>query len=84
MTELDDALINVLRPMIARIVEEEMSLLAPFAGPWLTTEQAAEYLGISAHAVRQRVYAGTLKAHRDGGNRLRFHRDNLAATMREV
>jgi len=45
--------------------------------PWMTADEAAEYLGLSSRkAVYERVLRGQLPAHRFGRN-LRFHREEL-------
>ena len=45
--------------------------------PWMTADEAAEYLGLpSRKAVYERVRRGQLPAHRFGRN-LRFHREEL-------
>ena len=51
---------------------------APIAGPWLTTDQAAQYLGLpSRKALYQAVRRGQVPVHRLGPRRMRFHRDEL-------
>jgi excisionase family DNA binding protein len=47
---------------------------------WFTTEEAAEYLGVSANAVRIMVHRGKLKSHRLG-RRLRFHLFDLRSAF---
>lgn len=81
---LHEALVEIMRPEIERIVNEIVAALdlAPSSSPWLTTKEAAEYLGVTTGAVHMRVRAGKLKAHYDAGNKLRFHRDDLDGSMR--
>jgi hypothetical protein len=49
--------------------------------PWLDTRHAARYLGISENALRLRVRADLVRAHRESAGRLRFHRDDLDRSM---
>lgn len=48
----------------------------------LTTEQAAEFLGMSKGAVLQAVQRGSLPVHRLG-RRLRFKRRELSKSLRQ-
>jgi len=50
--------------------------------PWLTADEAADYLGLSSReALYQMVRRGKVLAFRIG-NRLRFRREDLDACMR--
>src|SRR3954447_24223393 len=49
--------------------------------PWLTVDEAAEYLRCSKQAVYDRVHQNALQPGRDG-RRLLFHRDTLDAYLR--
>lgn len=54
-------------------------------GPWLTADQAVEYLGLpSRKALYQSVRRGQVPAHRLGERRLRFHRDELDQILLQV
>ena len=49
---------------------------------WLSTKEAAAYLGITPNALRIMVHRGKIKTHRLGG-RLRFSTPNLGALIKE-
>jgi len=56
---LADALLDALKPSIRKIVRDELRLALDTRTPrWLTTEQAAERIGISASGVRERIRRG--------------------------
>ncbi|MCV7222956.1 MULTISPECIES: helix-turn-helix domain-containing protein [Mycobacteriaceae] len=44
---------------------------------WLSTSQAAEYLGVSVNTVRNYIADGRLKVHRMGPKLLKFDRAEL-------
>lgn len=48
------------------------------AQEWLTTESAAQYLGVSENALRIMVHRGQIRVHKLG-RRLRFRADDLRA-----
>jgi excisionase family DNA binding protein len=47
------------------------------SGPWLTSDQASAYLGLSRRALYQAIRRGQIPAHRIGNRRLRFNRIEL-------
>jgi len=79
-TDLTQAILELVRPELQRMVADEVRARTPDPKPWLSTKEAAEYLGISEQAVRDRVYAKTLKARRSGRS-LRFRRSDLDASL---
>lgn len=62
---LEETLLEVLRPSIRQMVRRELSK-AEYEWRWKTAEQAAEVLGISVGAVRQRFQRGTLPGVKRG------------------
>ena len=79
--QLADAILGLLRPEVEAMITARVEARLPEPSPWLTVEEAAEYLKISSSAVRQRVYAGTLTCHYDSGGKMRFRREDLDATL---
>jgi excisionase family DNA binding protein len=60
---------NLAAAILEALREEVAAATAPHAGPasrWLTVDQAAEYLGTTAKAIRRRIDCGRLEAIRDG------------------
>lgn len=49
-------------------------------GEWLSTKEAASYLGISANALRILVHRGRVQAHKLG-SRLKFKIKDLRASL---
>ena len=45
--------------------------------PWLTVDEAAEYLRTTPAAIRKRISRKQLRAHRPEGSRIMFRRDEL-------
>lgn len=82
LPELEAVLAELVRPMLERMVEEAVAARVPEPSPWYSTRGAAEYLGVTPQAVRERVYRGKLKAHYDAGRKLRFRRSDLDDSMR--
>jgi hypothetical protein len=72
---------------IAQAVDTRLRELLPDelerarSSPWLDTKAAAAYLTITENALRLRVRAGLVEAHRDRAGRLRFHRNELDREM---
>lgn len=54
-----------------------------FTSPWLTTEQAAAYLSVSAGTLANWRTKGTGPRYRAVGRMVRYHRDDLDAFMME-
>jgi excisionase family DNA binding protein len=61
---------------LRRVVREE---LARARGGWLTSEEAAEYLGVSRASLHNLVSAGRLPRHGARGTALRFKPSDLDA-----
>jgi excisionase family DNA binding protein len=80
-----EAILDHIRPELEELVDERVTrALARLdkVEPWLSTREAADYLGITVAAVRMRVRRGKLPAFYDGGNKLRFQREDLDNAMR--
>jgi hypothetical protein len=56
---LDEALLELLRPLVRDLVREEVER-AKLGLRWVPVKKAAEQLGLSEAALRQRVKAGTV------------------------
>jgi hypothetical protein len=89
LTELlSSSALESVRHWIDSSVEEQLRHVLPAAvqcaqqSPWLDTKNAADYLQVTENALRLRVRAGLVPAHRDTAGRLRFHRDELDQSMR--
>ena len=54
-----------------------------FTSPWLTTDQAAAYLSVSAGTLANRRSRGEGPRYRAVGRMVRYHRDDLDAFMVE-
>jgi len=63
---LSEALAEALRPLVTQLVRDEVKR-AGFEWGWRTAEQAAEILGVTPAAVRQRVQAGQLPGRKEYG-----------------
>lgn len=63
---IDDALLELLRPLVRQLVKEEVER-AKLQWRWQPVSRAAELLGISEHAARQRVQRGQLPGKRVEG-----------------
>jgi excisionase family DNA binding protein len=70
---LDDGDLERLAAAIARRLEGR---LGAGASPWLTAEQAAEYIGAPLSRIRQLTMGDEIPVHRDG-RRVLYHRDEL-------
>ena len=77
-------LIEGLDDHIERVVEEKLvaALAAKESDPWLTTPQAAAYLGIAVSTLHDLVCDGRLPRHGPRGHRLRFRSEELDAYAR--
>lgn len=55
------------------------------ARPWVTIQEAAEYLGITTATVRRRIASGDLKARRlKGGPSIRLRASDVEALLEPV
>lgn len=55
------------------------------SSPWLSTQQAADYLGFSVWTIRRLRNAGHIKEHRAPGvDSPRFHKDDLDRLMKNT
>jgi excisionase family DNA binding protein len=53
--------------------------------PWLSQQEAAEYLGVSDRTIRNYIARGQLNAHRIRGSRaIRIARTELEALLRPI
>lgn len=54
-----------------------------FTSPWMTTDQAADYLSVSGGTLRNWRSAGAGPNYRTVGRIVRYHREDLDAFMTE-
>lgn len=66
MSELDAALVETLRPMVARLVREEVQK-AGLAWRWQSVRQAAKTLDTSEASIRKRAQRGQLPTRKLNG-----------------
>ena len=66
---------------IARRVAQLLAEQNATRSPWMTAEQAAEYIAAPVSRVRKLTMTGELPHHRDG-RRVLYHRDDLDAYVR--
>jgi hypothetical protein len=66
VTQLDDALAATLKPLVKKMVEEEVER-AGFRWTWMTPKKAGELLGVSDSAIRKRARAGRIPARIEDG-----------------
>jgi excisionase family DNA binding protein len=76
---IEDALIELLTPLVRRVIREELAQQATKKG-WVTPKKAAEILGLSVAVVYQRARRGKLPARHVGRN-LYIDLDALDATL---
>jgi hypothetical protein len=80
-----EAALDALDARVEAVVDKRIRDLLPRKfdrpTPWLDTKAAAAYLMITENALRLRVRAGLVEAHRDPAGRLRFHCDELDQAM---
>ena len=81
-SQLDEALLRVLTPMVKKMVEEEVAR-AGFEWRWKTPSQAGEVLGISADAVRKRARSGELPATFEENGRILIDMREYDRRLRE-
>jgi excisionase family DNA binding protein len=81
--------IDALEALVAERVREEIAANGPNgdSSPWLTLDEAAEYLTVSVRTIERRIKSGRLRSTTIGRRRL-LHRDDLdelaAATREDV
>jgi excisionase family DNA binding protein len=69
--QLPDVVIEQVAERVADLIARQLSPIA--ASPWLTIDEAAQYLGCS----RQRLYKRKDIPHHKHGNRLMYHRAEI-------
>jgi excisionase family DNA binding protein len=80
-SELIDALADRLSDLTGEKVVDQLAA-QPMASPWLTFMQACAYLGFSRDALYKLTAARAIPFRKkQGGQGLRFHRDELDAWM---
>lgn len=77
-----EATASVLADAIRSAVREELAPFVEFAGPALTTEQAARYLGISRRSLETLVSNGEIRPCRPTPGCRRFLRETLDGYLR--
>lgn len=86
MSAASDITVNItgLEDHIERVVEEKLAAALTDREPegWLTSDEAADYLGIAVPTVHDLVSDGLLPRHGPRGSRLRFRREDLDAYAR--
>lgn len=61
-----------------RVAEQLATITDSYAiRPWLTVDEAAEYLRTTPAAIRKRISRKQLRAHRPEGSRIMLRRDDL-------
>ena len=79
--ELIDALADRLAHAVGDRVGERLAV-QPTVSPWLTLDQACAYLGFSRDSLYKLTAARAIPCRKkQGGQGLRFHRDELDAWM---
>jgi excisionase family DNA binding protein len=73
-----DTLIDQLEPRLIERISERLAT-GP-RSPWLTVEEAADYLRTSPGAIYKRIKRGQLPSHRPEGSPILLHRDDLDGT----
>jgi excisionase family DNA binding protein len=86
MNDLARGLLDLIRPDLERLVDERVEqglrrFVPPDPEPWMSTERAARYLGMSVPALRARAQRGTIPAHKDE-TRWVFNREELDRALR--
>src|SRR6266571_1421750 len=73
--------IEGLEELVERIVDEKVRAALPEREPnrWLTSQEAAEYLGLAVATIHDLVNDGRLPRHGEKRHRLRFRREDLDA-----
>jgi excisionase family DNA binding protein len=71
-----------LEEFVRSIVKEEVAALTERESDrWLTSDEAAEYLGIARSTLHDLVCDGRLPRHGEKGHRLRFRQSELDAYL---
>jgi excisionase family DNA binding protein len=80
---LSSELENAILQLIDERVTEVMGRLHPESprSPWLTVQEAADYLRTTPQAVYKRIKRKQLQAYRPEGSGILLHRDELDAAM---
>lgn len=69
-----------LEDLVERLVDDKVRIaLVDKAESWLTSDEAAKYLGIARSTLHGLVCDGLLPRHGEKGHRLRFRREDLDA-----
>jgi excisionase family DNA binding protein len=76
-----DGLAEAIAARVAYQVGAREHQAATIDTPWLTQQQAADYLGCSASRIKTLTVADAIPHHRDGRRPL-YHRDELDAYVR--
>ena len=84
-SDLARGLLDLVRGELEELVEARVSeqlrlFVPPPPEPWMTTAQAASYLGLTEVGLRARAQRGTVPAHKDEGRWL-FNRQELDAAI---
>lgn len=83
MSEQLIAELTGLEALVERLVDEKVrAALAGRGDGWLTSDEAAQYLGIARSTLHDLVCDGRLPRHGEKGHRLRFRREDLDAYAR--
>jgi excisionase family DNA binding protein len=80
------ALVEAIAQRVAELLlpQETTATWADSRSPWLTFEQAREYLGFSRDTLYKLTAAKAIPCRKkQGGQKLRFHRDELDQWMRD-
>lgn len=81
---IPDELIEQLAQQILERLDQRQAATDPPTFPWLTLNQACTYLGLSRNALYKLTAARAIPCHKkQGGQGLRFHRDELDQWMQE-
>jgi excisionase family DNA binding protein len=76
-TSAQEALVHLIDE---RVAAKLASLASPApTSPWLTVDEAAEYLRTTPGAIRKRISRKQVKAHRPEGSRILLRREDLDA-----
>jgi len=79
MSDVDEALVELLTPLVRRLVQDELAK-EPTRRGWVSPKKAAEILGLPVATVYQRAQRGKLPSRHVGRN-LYIDLDALDATL---